>query len=340
MGSETSNSPQLDISSIVAKMRQRETYAHSVADSIELVQTHISYIFLTGEYAYKIKKRVNLGFLDFSTLDKRQHFLQEEIRLNREIAPDLYLEVLPISQQEDKLFLGEDRAVVEYTLKMHQFPQENLFINLFNQDRLSINKMRELGKIVAQFHQKAPSNEYIRSFGKPANIKLAFDQNYQQTEKYIGTVQTQTQFDETKAFTDKFFSDRQELFQARIDAHKIKECHGDLHLKNICWWHNKIQLFDRIEFNEAFRFVDVMYDVAFTVMDLEIRQRRDFANAFLNNYLEYTGDWSGLPILPLYLSRQAYVRAKTNSFLLDDAEISEPEKQQARATAADYYHQA
>jgi predicted kinase len=134
--------------------------------------------------------------------------------------------------------------------------------------------------------------------------------------------------------------DNRALFKRRQELGKIKECHGDLHLKNICWWHDKIQLFDRIEFNESLQFVDVIYDVAFTVMDLEARKRRDFSNLFLNTYLEQTGDWEGLQVLPLYLSRQAYVRAKVNSMLLDDSAISTQQKQEAIATAANYYRLA
>ena len=125
----------------------------------------------------------------------------------------------------------------------------------------------------------------------------------------------------------------------RAEQGKIKECHGDLHLKNICLWHDKIQLFDRIEFNKSFRFVDTMYDVAFAVMDLEAMNNQDFANAFLNSYLENTGDWR-LLLLPLYLSRQAYVRAKVNSFLLYDSEISEAEREEAKQSASKYYRQA
>ncbi len=138
----------------------------------------------------------------------------------------------------------------------------------------------------------------------------------------------------------RFLAERQDLFQAMVDRGKIKECHGDLHLKNICLWKDKIQLFDRLEFNESFRFVDTMYDIAFTIMDLEARKKPEFANAFVNSYLEYTGDWEGLLILPLYLSRQAYVRAKVNSFLLDDPQVAETDKQEARKAASDYYRQA
>ncbi len=152
--------------------------------------------------------------------------------------------------------------------------------------------------------------------------------------------QTQIQFEETKNYTDNFFTQRPELFASRIENHYIRECHGDLHLRNIALWHDKIMLFDCIEFNEPFRFVDMMYDVAFTVMDLEAKGRQDFGNAFLNAYIEQTGDWEGLQVLPLYLSRQAYVRAKVTSFLLDDASIPVEVKAEAATTAADYYQQA
>ncbi|GAB4232813.1 MAG: bifunctional aminoglycoside phosphotransferase/ATP-binding protein [Stanieria sp.] len=331
---------QINIAALIEQMQQPQFYPHAVRQPIELVQTHVSYVLLTGDYAYKLKKAVNFGFLDYSTLAKRKHFLQEEISMNRVVAPELYLEVVPITQAGDKFSLGEEGEAVEYALKMRQFPQENLFINLFEAGKLSIEQMEELGKIVAQFHAQAATNDYISSFGIVAKVREAFDENYQQTEQYVGRVQTQQQLVETQAFTDSFFAEREDLFEARIANHKIKECHGDLHLKNICLWQDKIQLFDRIEFNEPFRFVDVMYDVAFAVMDLDARGRKDFGNAFLNTYLEQTGDWEGVQLLPLYLSRQAYVRAKVTSFLLDDPAISEKVKQEASQTAADYYQQA
>ncbi|MBE9041928.1 AAA family ATPase, partial [Oscillatoriales cyanobacterium LEGE 11467] len=153
-------------------------------------------------------------------------------------------------------------------------------------------------------------------------------------------VQTQQQFEETKQYTDRFFIEYKDAFDRRIKTRKVRECHGDLHLNNIARWQDKIILFDCIEFNEPFRFVDVMYDVGFTVMDLEMRQRRDLANALLNTYLEETGDWEGVQLLPLYRLRQAYVRAKVNSFLLDDRSISSVEKAKAEETAARYYRLA
>ena len=336
----------IDLSKLIAQMRQPDFYPHAV-DNIELIQTHASVVFLTGDYAYKIKKSVDYGFLDYSTLDKRKHFIETELRLNKKVAPELYLEVISISDIDNMLILDRSENIVEYALKMRRFPQENLFSNLLKAGKLSCDcgasrrhRLIELGKTVAQFHARAETNEYISSFGKAAKIEAAFIENYRQSQKYVGTVQTKEQLEATKAYTDRFFDERKDLFKTRRDRHKIKECHGDLHLKNICLWQDKIQLFDRIEFNESFRFVDTMYDVAFTVMDLEARQKPELKNAFLNSYLEYSGDWEGLPILPLYLCRQAYVRAKVNSFLLDDPQISETDRQKAKKTASNYYQQA
>ena len=327
-------------SRLIIQMQQPDFYPHAVVEDLKLVQTHASYVFLTGNYAYKVKKNVNYGFLDYSSLTKRKFFLDEELRLNRKIAPELYLEVLPISQHDSKFVLANSANIVEYALKMHAFPQENLFSNLLETDQLSSDRLTELGKIVAKFHQNADTNEYISKFGTAANIRVAFAENYQQSQKYVEKVQTREQLEATKVYTDYFFTEREYLLKQRVKQGKIKECHGDLHLNNICLWHKQIQLFDRLEFNESFRFVDTMYDIAFIVMDLEARKKPDLANIFLNSYLEYTGDWTGLLVLPLYLSRQAYVRAKVNSFLLDDPQVSEDKKQQARKTAREYYQLA
>ncbi len=331
---------QTVVPALIQEMMQPGFYPHPVKEPIQLMQTHVSYVFLTGDYAYKVKKPVNFGFLDFSTLEARQHFCLEEIQMNQQNAPEIYLEVLPITQSDDQFELGGTGQTVEYVLKMREFPQDDLFISMFEQGRLTEAHMEELGRIVAQFHAKAQTNDYIRRFGEVSKVRQAIDENYEQTENYIGGPQTSQQFEQTKQFTDAFFAKKQELFNSRIQNNKIRECHGDLHLRNICLWQDKIQLFDRIEFNEPFRFVDVMYDIAFAVMDLEARGHKELGNAFLNTYIEQTGDWEGLQVLPLYLSRQAYVRAKVTSFLLDDPGVPEDAKKEATATAADYYRLA
>lgn len=331
---------QTDIPTLINQMMQPEFYPHPVKLPIELIQTHASYVLLTGEYVYKVKKAVNFGFLDYSSLAQRLHFCQEEMRVNQSVSPEIYLEVVPISKTSDGFGLRGVGEVVEYAVKMRQFPQESLLSSILEQQNLTTTHMEELGKVVARFHQSAQTNNYIRSFGTVAKIREAIDQNYQQTQKYIGGPQTQQQYEETKQFTDRFFAEQRELLKSRQKQDWIRECHGDLHLGNICLWQDKILLFDRIEFNESFRFVDVMYDVAFVVEDLEVRGGKDLGNAFLNTYLEQTGDWEGLQVLPLYLSRQAYVRAKVTSFLLDDPAIPDQKKQDARVTAANYYRLA
>ncbi|QYX33715.1 AAA family ATPase [Sphaerospermopsis torques-reginae] len=335
---------QANLPALIEQMLQPGFYPHGVTEPIQLIQTHASYVLLTGEYVYKLKKPINFGFLDYSTLEKRLHCCQEELRLNQRGAGELYLQVLPITCTGEQYHLAgnleETGEVVEYALKMRQFPQDALFSELFTQGKLNEMHLQELGRVVAEYHAKSQTNDYIRSFGQVSQVRLAVDDNYNQTLKYIGRPQNQQQFTETKAYTDNFFNQNPELFTSRITNNYIRECHGDLHLRNIALWHDKIMLFDCIEFNEPFRFVDVMYDVAFTVMDIEAKGRKDLANAFLNAYVEQTGDWAGLQVLPLYLSRQAYVRAKVTSFLLDDPSVPADVKEEAAKTASAYYRQA
>lgn len=326
------------LSPLIQQMQRPEFYPHPVAEPVKLVQTHVSYVLLTGEFAYKIKKTVDFGFLDYSTLEKRRHFCQEELRLNRRTAPELYLDVVSIAKQGNGYSFGE--PAVEYAVKMRQFPQECLLSQLFERGELGEDLMRRLAGAVADFHLGAETNDYIRSFGEIPQIRQSIDENYEQTLDFVGGPQTQAQLEGTRAFTDAFFEEQQELLKRRCDRNWIRACHGDLHLNNICLWQDRLILFDCIEFNEPFRYVDVMFDIAYVVMDLQAQGRRDLSAAFLSCYVERTGDWEGLQVLPLYVSRQSYVRAKVTSFLLKDPSVDEPTKQQASQTAARYYRLA
>ena len=325
---------------VIQAMLKPDFYPHPVTEPIELVQTHISYVLLTGDYVYKLKKPANFGFLDFSTLEKRQHFAQEEVRLNQRGAGKLYLGVEQVTQSGDRFEFGGTGEVVEPAVKMQQFPQENLLSEMFDRNALTDELIERLAKELAAFHAKSESNDHIRSFGTIAAIRQSIDENYTQSVGYIDRAQTQAQWDATKAYTDRIFDSQPELFESRIKADKIRECHGDIHLRNIAYWNDEMLLFDCIEFNEPFRFVDTMYDLGFVCMDLDARGRSDYANLLLNTYLEQTGDYEGVQVLPLYLSRQAYVRAKVTSFLLDDPTIPEDVKIASAKTAADYYRLA
>ena len=331
---------------LVQQMLKADFYPHPVTEPIRLMQTHVSQVLLTGDYVYKLKKPVNFGFLDYSTLAKRKHFCGEEIRLNQRGAGSLYLGVVPLTQAESGQFeIAGSGEPIEYAVKMRQFPQAALLSDQFERGLIDEEKIRQLATVVARFHSKTETSDYIRTFGTIPSIRQSIDENYDQTVDFvggdsIGKPQTQKQFDDTRAYTDSFFATQQALFQKRLDQDRIRACHGDLHLGNICEWEDQIYLFDCIEFNEPFRFVDTMFDIAYIVMDLEVAGRGDLSNIFLNQYVEETGDYEGLKILPLYVSRQAYVRAKVTSFMLGDPSVSDKDKQTASQKAAKYYRLA
>jgi uncharacterized protein len=325
---------------LIRQMLQPEFYPHAVQEPVQLLQTHISYVLLTGEFAYKIKKPANFGFLDFSTLEKRHYFCQEELRLNRRLSPDLYLAVKVIVQEGDRYRFTEEadpNAIAEYAVQMQQFPQEGLFSHLFQSGSLTPEMIQQLGVIVAEFHAVAEANAEIRDYGNRAAIQRVDASNYSISEAFIRRAQTQQQYDETRAFTTRFFEHHVDWFSQRQIDGKIRECHGDLHLNNVCLYQNKIQIFDCIEFNQDFRNIDVIYDAAFMVMDLEFQGRSDLANLFLNTYLEQTGDYWSAALLPLYLSMRAYIRGNVNALALDDPTISELDKTDSLQRSKDYY---
>jgi hypothetical protein len=323
---------------LIRAMLSPAFYPHPTSDPIALTQTHISYLLLTGTYAYKIKKPVDLGFLDFTTLERRRHFCQEEVRLNQRGAPGLYLGAIPITPYERGFRLdGPESAAVEYAVKMRQFDENGLFDRLVDSGRITDELIDRLARRVAEYHSGAATSAAIAEFGRPERIQEVINGNYRHTQRFVGSLQTPEQYQLTRTFTDRFFMDQRKVLEGRVAAGKIRECHGDLHLGNICFWERTIHLFDCIEFNELFRFVDVMQDAAFTTMDLESYQRADLANGFINAYAERTGDWQGLTMLPLYLVRHAYVRAKVNSLLSEEKEISPEARDKAMENARGYY---
>ena len=287
---------------------------------VEVHETAVSIVFLVGEFAYKFKKEVNFGFLDYSTLELRKKFCEQELGLNKKGAPDLYLEVLPVTKEGNDYTIGGDGEIVEYCVKMHRFDEDRLLLNLLKKDKLKTENILDLAYRIFEYHQTSESNKEISEFGKVGEVRKAFDQNFEQTEKYVGSIINQRLFDETELLTNRFFQDHENLFAKRVKNNKIKACHGDLHLNNICYFQDELQLFDCIEFNDSFRFVDVMYDIAFTTMDLDFNGRSDLARLLLDEYTGLSNDDRGLEILPIYQSRQAYVRAKVISFQTDQME--------------------
>jgi uncharacterized protein len=302
---------------------------------IELIQTHISFVFLTKNYVYKIKKAVNFGFLDFSTLEKRRFFCEKELELNRRLCPDIYLEVISINKSNDITIAGEGETV-EYALKMKRLPQENIMTLLLKQDKVDRKIIDEIAKIVAQFHSQAKTNPEISQFGSLKIVKTNWDENFTQTIKYINQTIPQPQFQFIQTKINDFMEKNHPLFESRIADGRIRDCHGDLHSGNI-FITDKICIFDAIEFNDRFRYSDVAADVAFLAMDLGFQQKSDLADYFINRYLAYSKDQTLRQLLSFYKCYRAYIRGKVISFKLDDADIKAEEKQDAIAEAGAYF---
>jgi aminoglycoside phosphotransferase family enzyme len=315
---------------IPESMKNPEIYDERV-EKIEMLQTHISWIFLTGRHAYKVKKPVNFGFLDFSTLDKRKHFCERELEINRKLSPEIYLQVLPITGEGIK---GSGEPI-EYCIKMRELPQEALMSNQIGKvDQSVIDKIID---ILIDFYQKTESGEKINKFGSPETIRFNWNENFEQTEDFIGKTLSREQFDEIRAFVEGFLKDNQELFKKRIDDGRIKWCHGDLHSGNIFVPGGKIYIFDAIEFNERFACSDVASDIAFLAMDLEFRGRKDLVGYFVEKFIEKSNDPEIAKLLDFYKIYRAYVRGKVISFKLNDPTVSEAEKEEASVQAKRYF---
>ncbi|PCJ65738.1 MAG: adenylyl-sulfate kinase [Candidatus Hydrogenedentota bacterium] len=322
-------------------MSSPDFYPHPV-ENIHVVQTHISWVVLTGSYAYKIKKPLDLGFLNFTTLDLRRHYCEEELRLNQVFAPELYLEVVPIYEHDSHYSLqnSANLAPIEYAVKMKQFDDHDLLRNIFDRDEFTPDLAVTLGKHIAAIHIAAPGGKTLASFGDITNLRQTASENFQVAQKFIGRALSQEAYDRMQSYIDHFLEIHEHLLLRRKKKGCIRECHGDLHLGNICLYNGKPELFDRIEFNDAYKNIDVIYDLAFLIMDLEFRDRPDLANRVLNTYLEQTGDYEGAALLPLYLIFRAQIRAKVACILSEDPEVSSNSRIEALDEASRYFEYA
>lgn len=327
------------MSTLIEQMQTPSFYPHETRPPIRLIQTHVSYVLLTGLYAYKVKKPVNLGFLDYSTIEKRKHFCEEELRLNKQFSPDIYLDVAPIFAKAGAYSLHRPAygaQPVEYAVRMRQFDDDELLLKVFERGEFDEALARRLGCRLAELHAKAGTDEVIARYGAPERVGETAFENFEALRPCLGECFDRRHFDELRTFTNDFLRDNRRLLEKRAASGKIRECHGDLHLNNVCLHEGRIELFDRIEFNDAFKNIDVMYDLAFLLMDLRYRGRVDLANIVMNTYLEWSGDYTGALLLPLYLSMRALIRAKVAALAVRDPGI--PADQRARAAESAIRH--
>ncbi len=280
-----------------------------------LEETHISWVLIGEKTAYKIKKPVNFGFLDYSSLDKRLKFCKKEVELNRRLAADMYLGVSSIVQTEYGVDMDKAGEIIDYAVKMKRIPHDRMMDVLIRNNTIKESHIESLARIVADFHKKAATNEYIKSFGSIEVNRKNTDENFQQTADAVGEYITRFEYETIKKFTDEFYEKHADLFERRIREDKIRDCHGDMYSRNICIIsEEKIYIYDCIEFNERFRYSDVASDVAFLLMDMENFSRYDLSENFLKHYIEYSKDSSLSEILDFYKIYRAYVRGKISYF--------------------------
>jgi aminoglycoside phosphotransferase family enzyme len=299
----------------------------------------MSFILLTGEYVYKIKKPVNLGYLDYTTLEKRHFFCHQELELNRRLCPDAYLAVVPIVEEKGEFRIEGRGKAIEYAVKMKQLPQDRMMDVLLPRGQVTPEMVARVAEKLVGFHQEAETNQRIAAFGRLDVIRHNCDENFAQTEKYIGLTIPKAKYERIKGYTGNFIKSNASLFEKRVREGRIRDCHGDLHAAHVCFI-DDICIYDCIEFNDRFRYSDVASEVAFLAMDLDRYQQASLSRHLVNTYVGLSHDEELLKLLNFYKCYRAYVRGKVESFKLDDPYIPEEEKAKVLTAAQSYFQLA
>ncbi|MDE2089605.1 MAG: AAA family ATPase [Gammaproteobacteria bacterium] len=327
---------------LIAALHNPALYDHPVT-AFEVIETHISYVLLTGPYAYKIKKPLDLGFLDFSSLEKRRFFCHEELRLNRRLAPQLYVDVVAVTGSAAAPALNGPGPAIEYAVKMVQFPQDALLDRHLGRSALTVGYIDLIARTVAEFHGRIATAPPDSPFGTPERAHYPVAENFRQIRPLLDQARDLEHLERLEVWSEREYAARREVLQARKRDGYIRECHGDMHLGNMALLDGALAIFDGIEFNDNLRWIDVISEVAFFCMDLEDRGRADFARRFLNAYLEITGDYGALELLRYYQAYRAMVRAKVSIIRLGQPGVSPEEREAVRnryrgyATLAERY---
>jgi uncharacterized protein len=306
------------------------------ASEVELIQTHISWVFLTDRYAYKVKKPVDLGFLNFTTLRRRHYYLKQELILNRRLCPEIYLAVLPISARDSGVKVGGQGRPLEYILRMVRMPQERMMDEVADREGLSQEIMDRLIGKLAPFYRQAATNHRINKYGSPKVIEYNHEENFSRIEQCVGRLLSRELFDEIRGFARGFLVRHQKLFRRRIKEGRIRDCHGDLHMRNICLA-NGIYIFDCIEFNPRFRYGDVAADIDFLAMDLDFHEFWELSRYFVERIADASSDPELLIMLDFYKCYRACVRGKINAVAATEPEQPPEAREQATALAKAYF---
>ncbi len=320
-----------------AKELKKESFPNK-PESLEIVQTHISYVFIADDMVYKIKKPVNFGFLDFTTLELRKLYCEKEVELNRRLCPEVYLGVIPISETEGGYELESGENIVEYAVKMRKLPIEGMMAKLIEHKALTKKHIDLIVNVLVPFFKNAKTGKGVNEYGSIETVSFNTEENFTQTKEYVGRAINRWRYDEIVNWTRDFLRDKKALFESRINGGYIREGHGDLYSANICFDDlKKVYIFDCIEFNERFRSGDVASDIAFLSMDLDFHGLRELSEYFVNSYVEKSDDRELLKVLDFYKCYRAYVRGKIGCFTSDDPALSEEKRKEALEAARKYF---
>jgi len=324
-----------ELPELVQSLLSPEAYPEAVA-SVDLVQTQMSFVFLTGDYVYKVKKPVDLGYLDYTTLEKRLFYCQREVELNGRLCPGVYLGVVPLTRKAGRIVVGGEGETIEYAVRMRYLPQEAMLDSLLVKNQVSPEMLTVVAQKLAEFHRKAATSDAISAFGEVAAIKVNTDENFSQTEAYISRTISAKQYRCIKDYTNSFLKDNVSLFRQRVGEGRIKDCHGDLHAAHVCFT-DSVCIYDCIEFNDRFRYGDVASEIALLAMDLDRYGRADLSASFVADYVAFSRDEDLDRLLNFYKCYRAYVRGKVVGFKLDDPYVPEGEKEKALAAVRRYF---
>ena len=308
----------MELTRLIDALSDPSAYPHPVP-AVEVRQTHISVVFLAGPFAYKVKKPVNLGFLDFSSLEQRRHFCEEEVRLNRRLAPAVFRGVVPVVQSGPSIRLEGSGPAVEWAVKMERLPDEATLRVRLERGEVASGLVETLARRVARFHADAEGGPHIAAFGRYEVVAGNAWENFAQAEPLVGTTLSRPVWDRLKALTGEALARLRPLIEARAERRVPPDTHGDLHLEHVYLLPGRqppadLLIIDCIEFNERFRYADPIADVAFLVMDFHFHGRPDLARVFSQAYLAATGDAEGAALLPFYTAYRAAVRGKVEGF--------------------------
>lgn len=306
-------------------------YAHPV-DAVERLETHGNWILLAGEYAYKIKKPVNFGFMDFSTFEQRRFYCEEEVRLNQRLAPELYLRVEPITGTPEAPRMGGDGEAFEYAVMMRRFGHDQRLDAVLERGELVPEAIEQLAADIARFHARAPQAAGDSGYGDPAGLRAMASENFRDCRAHLSD-EDQALLSTVEALSDARLEGLVDTLEARRRAGRVRECHGDLHLGNLVLHDGRVQAFDCIEFNADFRWIDTASELAFLSMDCKYRGRPDLAARWIDSYLEVSGDYAAVPLLGFFEAYRAMVRAKVRLLRAsqrDNADDAAQDRREAR----------